>query len=87
MIVGCYSLDLYCDDPRHLAWRDKHHPGSFGGHTFGQAVKEARAAGWLVNTRDGRAICPLHHPRRTPDPREVAEAAGRQALADTVKHG
>jgi hypothetical protein len=87
---GCYVLHAYCDDPRHVAWRDKHHPGEFNGRVFGDAVKEARAAGWLVNTRKRnadhtvKAVCPLHHPRVKPDPREVAEAAAAQAIADTL---
>jgi hypothetical protein len=78
MIVGGYDLQLYCEDPRHedreanarlgqAHWEryTRHSPGHFTGETYAEAVRSARAAGWLVCARHtGRAICPLHRDKR-----------------------
>lgn len=40
MIVGCYLLHLYCDNP------DCSTSGEFTGTTEAEAKKEARQAGW-----------------------------------------
>lgn len=57
MIVGCYSLDLYCD-------------GNGGGHVYNEfphffvgksassCYRQARRAGWRLSIRSGVAICP-----------------------------
>lgn len=58
MIVGGYSLHLYCDEPTHdrLATQFQNH--EFAGGTKGETHKEARDAGWLLNLKDDVAICP-----------------------------
>lgn len=57
MIVGCYTLDLYCDreegEPQH-GFRE--FPHQFTGHTEGDCMQDARARGWRF--RDGAAYCP-----------------------------
>jgi len=71
-VVGCYSLNLYCDYP------DGHSPhlystpwyesingkfgamGEYAGRTFAECAKEARSNGWIINEREDRAICPIH---------------------------
>jgi hypothetical protein len=45
MVVGCYSMDLYCDTPRHVYGG----PSQFTGHTEGECLKEARSRGWKFN--------------------------------------
>lgn len=60
MIVGCYTLDLYCD-------RQGKHPDGIHAfeefphqytHEFGSVCRaRARRAGWLLG-RDGSALCP-----------------------------
>lgn len=61
MIVGCYSMDLYCDTNHSqgassreygLAQRDQ-----YTGRTEGACKKEARKDGWLFR-RNGKVYCP-----------------------------
>lgn len=58
MIVGCYSLDLYCDS----AWSCSGQADGFTGRNRTQATKEAKKDGWRVTHaregKTGRAICP-----------------------------
>lgn len=59
MRVGCYTLDLYCDDDTGSQLDTKHFDGSFAqftGHTESRCIKQARAKGWLLGERD---LCPL----------------------------
>jgi hypothetical protein len=67
MIVGAYTLLLYCDN------KDKHtHLESgryylienwiyicneFIGETYSEAVKDAREYGWLVNRNKDKCLC------------------------------
>lgn len=67
MIVGCYSLDLYCD----ICWEDKAtpyaqraaFPANYTGPNRTAATKDAKRDGWKVRHaakgRDGRAVCPI----------------------------
>lgn len=60
MIIGCYTLDLYCDYPSHTRAH-----GEFSGSPQGQYTDEygsrcraeARRDGWILRS-DGTAICP-----------------------------
>lgn len=62
MIVGGYTLDLYCDtenpahDLRENYAKDK---TSVGGIDQADAVKKARAWGWTINWHTMQARCPL----------------------------
>lgn len=57
MIVGCYSLHLYCDFDRHE--KDTHtFPHEFTGRTEGECFKDARSKGWKIYPKDDKAKCP-----------------------------
>lgn len=65
MIVGCYDLALYCDDPGEHGY-DKH-MREFTGRTEAEGIRAARKAGWMVRKRGGRksedrVLCPIHNP-------------------------
>jgi hypothetical protein len=69
MIVGCYSLHLYCDNVPDRPWQpgDLHDWSEFpheydGDETGAQARKRARKKGWALR-RDGTALCPKCNPR------------------------
>lgn len=62
MIVGCYSLQLYCNHQEAgqcgscTAW-----PGEFTGRTESDCLRQARLAGWLIRKRpDEKVRCPKH---------------------------
>lgn len=73
-MVGCYSLTLYCDDPKHDRWHSQHGgkpnahsywPGDYTGRTLREARAEAKRFGWKIRaTREvgeygtGKTICP-----------------------------
>lgn len=63
MIVGGYTMDLYCDNDVEQPWYTKGHskPGDYGTETYpdtyyaqtrAQCIKMARKAGWTFR-RDG----------------------------------
>ncbi len=58
MMAGCYTLDLYCDNSTGAhEWDD--FPHTFH-HEYGSRCRaQARAAGWIINRKEGTAICPL----------------------------
>lgn len=62
MIVGCYSMDLYCDtghnatgmaSMREYQLAQRH---QYTGKTEAECKREARKDGWLFR-RDGRVFC------------------------------
>jgi hypothetical protein len=72
MIVGGYTLHLYCDHPGHNGWsyegkhyvRTEHNPhgehlqDEFAGNNERDARANARAWGWVFQ-RERRVICPF----------------------------
>lgn len=64
MIVGCYTLDLYCSDPRctrkgPLAGDGGRGPLAQYTHELGAVCRRhARRAGWILRLREGTATCP-----------------------------
>lgn len=64
MIVGCYTLDLYCKNyPEPWVKSDRHDykehfPTAYTGHTLAECKRDARRDGWRF-TRDGDCICPI----------------------------
>lgn len=56
MIVGCYSLHLYCDIPNDSHKHRLH--GEFTGDTSSEARQKARNEGWKFNRDQKRVICP-----------------------------
>lgn len=73
MIVGCYTMDLYCEvhysenemekvyafAKRNLMYRhNKVH--QFTGPTEANCNKQARADGWKLDLKTGQCWCPIH---------------------------
>ena len=68
MIVGGYSLDLYCenDEISHYLLPSgiylvgntevKH---QYAGNTFIECARQARKDGWKINTKNHTCICPV----------------------------
>lgn len=57
MIVGCYTLALYCDN-KEGAHEYREFPHEFT-NEFGTVCRaNARRAGWKLDTKTGRAWCP-----------------------------
>jgi hypothetical protein len=60
MIVGCYTLDLYCD-AKNDSHGYKEFPHVYTNHTEGRCKRDARRDGWRFRKRaDGTwaAYCP-----------------------------
>ena len=64
-IVGCYSLDLYCENEE--GGKHPNHPeaceylrviGQFLGSTHLETVQAARKAGWMIDEYKHTAYCP-----------------------------
>jgi hypothetical protein len=68
MIVGCYSLDLYCENAEkagdmHGTGRDGIHdyqefPMTFTSDRRQECEREARSIGWMINNKTGICLCP-----------------------------
>ncbi len=58
MIVGCYSMDLYCDAPHCKNGEFKLYPSKaqFNSQTEGGCKRQARADGWRFH-RSGGVSC------------------------------
>lgn len=71
MIVGCYTMDVYCDNGNAVPGMTGDGPGDSGhdfddrgfaqstGRTEGECKRALRARGWRFS-RDGRVLCPRH---------------------------
>lgn len=65
MIVGCYTLDLYCDGASDCRNRKAQYDGSesmrpparYIGETGSECRTQARKDGWLLNLKYQTAIC------------------------------
>ena len=56
MIVGCYSLDLYCDnEDAHI---HEHYSFEATGRSRAQCLRAAKRAGWAVDSRKRTVRCP-----------------------------
>lgn len=66
MLVGCYTLDLYCDYdelvPGSAEDAEGHSPGNYMGQFTGRSrsacIRAAREAGWLFH-KDDTHSCPV----------------------------
>ena len=61
MIVGCYTLDLYCDNAGEYPdgiHEYKEFPREFTDEYGSKCRKMARKEGWTLNLKDGTALCP-----------------------------
>jgi hypothetical protein len=72
MIVGGYTLDLYCDndqdDNKNYHWiltngtyivGDYEINHQYVGENFSEAVRQAKKDGWKVNRKNDICICPV----------------------------
>ena len=68
--VGCYTLDVYCDDPAAGEYKCTAWPGQFTGRTEAESKREAKLAGWKlgrgVGEGKGTATCPKHRREARP---------------------
>ena len=76
-LVGCYSLDLYCDKNKSAAHQFTM-PRQYAGRTEAECIRRARRDGWSINKRievpnsatQGRTICgTCNATRRKADPK------------------
>lgn len=58
MIVGCYSVHLYCDSPEGGTYKCTEWPGEYTGRNEREALANARKAGWRVVA--DKAFCRKH---------------------------
>lgn len=72
MIVGGYSLDLYCENLDGDTCKNPRpkdgltHPAEYYSQTFGECARMAREDGWRLNRKKGTAICPWCTGKRKP---------------------
>lgn len=71
MIVGGYTLDLYCDEPGCPNGRSSYSsdgmgrkPWTFFSETGADCRKAARRDGWTLRLQDSTAWCPNHKPNK-----------------------
>ncbi len=64
MIVGCYTLELYCDAPD-CPWR----PHQFTGRTEAECIRAAKSVGWRLDKKKGIAKCKAHRHLRITVPK------------------
>lgn len=63
MIVGGYSLHLYCEHPEAQQYICTDTPGQFVGYTKAEAYRRAKQAGWTIRrgpTHTLTVLCPRH---------------------------
>jgi hypothetical protein len=56
VIVGCYTMHLYCDHAGHVSHRGGYHD-EYTGQTAGACRKEARQEGWLFDLDHNTVYC------------------------------
>lgn len=60
MVVGGYTLHLYCNEKNDKhRWDYAENPVIFVGRTRSEAIKGARRAGWRVDWAKDVCVCPL----------------------------
>ena len=65
-IVGCYSLDLYCEnydmanfhEVDKFGHRYNDFPHQWTGYDRAECFRKARKAGWVINVHKHTAYCP-----------------------------
>lgn len=62
MIVGCYSVDLYCEHPEGGQYRCTNWPGQWTGTSARDCYAKARREGWKLNLSitQRQVLCPKH---------------------------
>lgn len=69
-IVGCYSMDLYCDHPEHCKYSGDvwPFPSVYSGRSESECLRNAKKDGWKIDKKkDGErgmgswfCLCPAH---------------------------
>jgi hypothetical protein len=72
MIVGAYSMHLYCDAAGCQARREG--DAAFVGTSDSQCIRKARLAGWVVRPNLGTCRCPAHAGRPSAIGRRMQDA-------------
>jgi len=58
MIVGAYLLDLYCEFAEDAKHRRSELHQQFISHSRSAVIRQAKAVGWKVSLKKGKAVCP-----------------------------
>jgi hypothetical protein len=70
MIVGCYSLELYCENYKNGGLDGIHEfeemPHLFTSERREDCEKQARDIGWMINNKSGVCLCPRCSGKGTP---------------------
>lgn len=82
MIVGSYTLDLYCDNctdfnMKNGVWT----PQQFTGTDRGTCMREARGVGWIIGKHDKFALCPACTARGIVETKEASAREVRRRKA------
>lgn len=84
MIIGCYTLDLYCDGDPECKYSMTNSPGcrnmsaQFTAETGSECRRLAREEGWILNLQEQTTVCPSCakkglKPGLAPDPSDHIE--------------
>lgn len=69
MIVGCYSVDLYCDNEGNCPKSWSPETATYTGETEGECLRQARRHGWLITRAkhkgERKAYCPKCSNKKT----------------------
>ena len=73
MIVGAYTLDLYCDCCKRYERKNElgPHPHQYVAHSNAQAMAQARRDGWTF--RNGKCRCSLCREEARSFPKEASK--------------
>jgi hypothetical protein len=75
MIVGCYSLVLYCDaEHSHSDYAYGRHMGEATGNTYRECARTMRKRGWTLMESTGQCFCKRHRKEALRVLREVKDA-------------
>lgn len=66
MIVGCYTMHLYCDGPGPHGYGTM--PLELTGRTEGECFAQSRKKGWKIDNHEHKAYCPKCKPKKTKEP-------------------
>jgi len=58
MIVGCYTLELYCEVDEQRHFQDSF--AQYVGKNERECLRNARRDGWKVDKKKWQALCPKH---------------------------
>jgi hypothetical protein len=77
VIVGCYSLDLYCDYCDRNSRTGLTVPDQFSHESGPGARQQARARGWRLDLEKDKAMCPTCVRNLANPPKQASERTDR----------